>query len=353
MSPHWLHGLAAVAFTLPGQPVGAQTATPDTPRTFTHWVAACDNGWMCQATSLMGGGDEEGLANVAAIIDWPSAPDARPTLRLVQFPSTDPDRIAGAVQLVANTGQTVAARVTMRADQPSDAITLTPEIYALLRAATTLSLHDQHGAEVGFVQLRGLNAALLYIEERQHRVNSVTALVRRGPMPVARITRAPAYPSIRRATPTSAPARSPNEAQISRWLAANACSEQAPAALNSARLDSVHSLALMLCSTGAYQPSYIAYLGTEGRGAVRWAPAPFDYTAPGVPGTRPMLGAAEYDADSGILSDSVRYRGVGDCGATSHYVWDGRRFRLTLRTEMRECGGSDRQLQTWRADVAP
>lgn len=48
----------------------------------------------------------------------------------------------------------------------------------------------------------GAAAALLYMDERQYRVGTISALVRRGPKPAAAVPRPPALPVVKRAPPS-------------------------------------------------------------------------------------------------------------------------------------------------------
>ncbi len=51
------------------------------------------------------------------------------------------------------------------------------------------------------------------------------------------------------------------------------------------------------------------------------------------------------------LATYSKGRGLGDCGVTQHYVWDGSRFRLIDQAEMQECRGSADFIQTWIAEA--
>jgi len=66
-----------------------------------------------------------------------------------------------------------------------------------------------------------------------------------------------------------------------------------------------------------------------------------------IDGSDDMLVNASFD--KGILSTHNKGRGVGDCGSSETYVWDGRRFRMTEARVMSECRGSTNWLATYRA----
>jgi hypothetical protein len=47
----------------------------------------------------------------------------------------------------------------------------------------------------------------------------------------------------------------------------------------------------------------------------------------------------------------MKGRGIGDCGGSQHYVWDGTEFRLVAVEEMGECRGVVDFISVWRARV--
>ena len=60
---------------------------------------------------------------------------------------------------------------------------------------------------------------------------------------------------------------------------------------------------------------------------------------------------SEYDPGSRTLRGFNKGRGIGDCGTSQTYVWDGSRFRLTEATSMGECRGAWRWIPVWTAQV--
>jgi len=79
--------------------------------------------------------------------------------------------------------------------------------------------------------------------------------------------------------------------------------------------------------------------------------AKFDY-APGeteASGGTAMLVNAGWDAKTGQLSSYDKGRGLGDCGTSKEYVWDGAMFRLVEARAMPDCRGSVNWLAIWRA----
>lgn len=65
----------------------------------------------------------------------------------------------------------------------------------------------------------------------------------------------------------------------------------------------------------------------------------------------PYLVNACYDQGTRRLATFAKRRGLGDCGVTQQFTWDGSYFRLVEQTEMGECRGSVDYITTWRAAV--
>ena len=116
------------------------------------------------------------------------------------------------------------------------------------------------------------------------------------------------------------------------------------------RLDAKHSLVLVAhpCNNGAYNLFSTALIVDEGG---RVAPARFDMD----PGMGMEVGGqvvnGDWDPRTRRLGTFARARGVGDCGTTKSYAWDGAGFRLVEQMEMEECRGSTDFITTWRARV--
>jgi hypothetical protein len=77
--------------------------------------------------------------------------------------------------------------------------------------------------------------------------------------------------------------------------------------------------------------------------AGKWTfePAKFDYGATGFSADSkiPLLVNADWDAATQTIGSFSKGRGLGDCGSSESWVWDGTMFRLTDATVMGECRG--------------
>src|SRR5262249_7787813 len=115
---------------------------------------------------------------------------------------------------------------------------------------------------------------------------------------------------------------------------------------------SVHSLSttqmllLVPCGSGAYNFSSVALIATGAGGRRSYAMAQVDEASAELINT-------DFDPGTGRLSSSYMSRGLGDCGESHDYVWDGTMFRLVEVQAMNECRGSYNWIILWRARVTP
>jgi len=216
------------------------------------------------------------------------------------------------------------------------------------------------GASTQAVSLNGAAAALLWIDEKQGRLNTPTALIRRGDRPASTVPVAPPLPTV-----TPAPAvdqagfgdvnqRVP-AALRARTEVGTCLKESAMPAVSdmvmSARLDARTELWGVPCGAGAYNVTHNWYLtGPDGRD-----PRPAILAGTAGPGADPVMpdnstvnGA--YDPKTRTLSAFAKGRGIGDCGSAQTWAWTGDRFVLTQESTMGECAGvpSDLWPVAWR-----
>jgi hypothetical protein len=105
------------------------------------------------------------------------------------------------------------------------------------------------------------------------------------------------------------------------------------------RLDLRHSLVVIphLCGNGAYnETSSVFVIDQAGR------------TRRAVPDT---VVNGDWDARTRTLSSYAKGRGLGDCGVSQDYVWDGATLRLVRQAQLGECRGGRDYITTWRAAV--
>jgi hypothetical protein len=308
-------------------------------RTFQDWTVGCDNGRACHAVALMPETwPDDGLtmsvrrgaeAGAQPVVTFELGADSNAAAL-----SADGKRLA--VRLVGADGETRVA--------PAD----TAIAIAALRTAGRLQLLGADGKALGTVSLKGASAALLYIDDQQGRLGTPTALVRPGPgAPAARAPRLPVVtaPPVSKARPAVLSA-----AALRALRSKHGCSigeVGGPDEAESVALTAGESLLLLACGSGAYNVSFVPFVVRRGG---RTEIAPFDHR-PGwwAEEGKPILVNAAWDKARGLLSSYSKGRGLGDCGTTSDYAWDGRAFRLVEQAEMDECRGSRDYITTWRA----
>ncbi len=311
---------------------------PPAPRTFTDWFVGCDNGRSCQADGLSPENDPDGLT--MAIIRAGAA-NAGLEIRI--------NSGGLAVAALAADGRKLSISPLGRDNgafiRPQDAAAF----IEALRPAGRLGLLDARGAEIGYVSLRGFNAALLYMDEQQRRLGTVTALVRKGA--AATVPPPPALPNIVLPPRSAAHPRRLSQAEIGKRVKALKCDVPASAATDSdhIRLDAHTTLVLFACERFAYNFASYALLIDEA-GKVR--DASFDESPGEGEGNGNRLVNPSWDPNARRLSVLDKGRGLGDCGVAQNYVWDGTRFRMVYEALMYSCRGNTDFIPTWRATVS-
>jgi hypothetical protein len=303
-------------------------------KTFRDWTVGCDNGGACQAVALAPEDAEEDY--VPLVVTRDAGPDAAPG---ISFSVTD-DR-AGSVTVDGRRIAVAADGTVADAD--------VPVLLKAMRGATALAFDDGHGKPAK-VSLAGASAALLYIDDHQGRVGTVTALVRVGGKPASSVPKAPVLPVVTQPPASSAPAIVLAAGVAKTFAGDLGCDadlkDYAPEAH---RLDARTTLVLVPhpCENGAYNYMASAVLVRPGAKPVL---ARFD-ASPGMDQGDELLVNAGYDDKTRRLSTFAKGRGLGDCGVTEAFAWDGTQFRLVDQTAMGECRGSMDYIQTWRAEV--
>ncbi|WP_312145772.1 DUF1176 domain-containing protein [Brevundimonas sp.] len=316
----------------------ADAATPVRPETrkFRDWLAVCDNGNACSAfgPAASSGGW------IRVTLD--AGPAARPQVHAGLV-----DRAAGPEGLTLSVdGQRFA--LTMESDSVGRIQDPTPGLIDALAKGRRLSLGDDVALSPS-----GAAAALLWIDERQGRLGTAGALVRRGATPASSVPAAPALPRVVSAlavAQTNLPSRTlpaafEARADVKQCRADTAYSPTFQSNVTVDRLAADQELWGVPCFSGAYNFG-LRYFVTEPNGA---NPQPVRFPTSREPADEVVNG--EYDPTSRTLTAFNKGRGVGDCGIASVWAWTGRDFALVSESEMRECWGVPADLwpSTWRS----
>lgn len=335
----------------------APQAAPRTEtKPFRDWQATCDNGNACYAFGFAPDHDAGWVR-----IFMPAGPDAEPEIAFGLWGenlSADDDPAV----IVDGRAFPAARAGASDADAPVGEIRAgARSVIAAMAAGRRMEI--QAGETVS-ISANGASAALLWIDERQGRLGTTTALLRRGDQPASRVPAAPPLPELRPAPAAvqtgfgddkqtlPAPLRARKavqdclaESEHSEWLLQN---------VMSARLDADTELWAVPCGSGAYNILHQWYLtGPGGRD-----PRPADL--PGSEGRRraeegsvwPDNGTVNggYAPNARTITAFSKGRGLGDCGTTQTWTWTGERFELQAERSMGHCAGVpwDYWPTTWR-----
>lgn len=314
---------------------------------FHEWAVGCDNGGACTAVALADTAAPDRPVTMAVTI--PAGGAAEPHVDIRFWEGT------GAAVRIDGTDFPLVAGLDaegLPAVRPADPRAF---LQAMRRGREALLVGDK-GETFGRLSTSGATAALLFVDERQGRIGTVTAFVRPGPAGPEAVPAPPALPAVQAAPASTAPPRAFAKAEADR-IRAQLCRDVEPEAeaedwgeTELFRLDAAHSLALVpsRCWSGAYNiGSLLLVAKDEGP----WLPAGFD--VPPDPDAEGMERAILFNPiwEGGRLETLLKGRGLGDCGTREAFVWDGARFRLVERAEMPECRGSIDYIPLFRAEV--
>lgn len=318
--------------------------------TFKDWTVGCDNGLACQAVALMPQTMPDGALSV--VVTRAEGAAALLAIEMSGLTSKS-DRFRIVIDgKVAYAGEMQAGSEMMKVSA-LDAIKLA----RTMAKGRVMTVIDGAGTDLGTASLSGASAAFRYADAAQGRAGSRGAIIATGAKKSNGKTSSLPVIIAKKIKPTDI---LPDTAAIV------ALSENSPCATEryGPTQDAAYSLGtdasgpqaliLLNCGSGAYNFSVGVYVGLrDANGKWAFAPAKFDYTP-----TRFAEGSdlalvvnADWDANTQSLSGYSKGRGIGDCGSSESYVWDGSMFRLTSATLMDQCRGSLDWIPVWRATV--
>lgn len=336
--------LALVEASPTGAKVDASASSANPPsqtRTFRDWTAVCDNLNTCNAYGPAD--DHAGFV----LIRLEAGPAARPRLLAGAWSLTETAaRLSMAIDGQAFPGQMdlgLSEHPILTIERPTD-----PLLSALANGRTvTLSAAGQSTS----ISLSGAAAALLWIDERQGRLGTTTALIRKGTRPASEVPQAPAAPRLS-ATPAIAQDNLPTtlarqvsalpEVRQCRLDNAESPSRDDPWRVN--RLGSNRLLWSLPCGAGAYNLSQVYVLSANDGSAARVVIFPTSDEP-----THQIVNS-DFDATTNTISAFNKGRGLGDCGQMASWQWTGTSFALRQEEAMNDCLGltSDYWPTTWQ-----
>lgn len=326
----------------PGTAIAARAAQggPES-RAFRDWRAVCDNGGRCAAHA---GSDTSGWL----MVRMDAGPNARPEI-LADLPE-----IGGvAIRLFIDGRSHALVRASGEGGGHAVPTEATSTILARLAAAREIRLVAP--AFEATIPAAGISATMLWIDERQGRLGTTTALVRRGDRPPSTVPEAPALPTVT-AAPSVSQAGFGDSAQtlpaaLEALPAVQGCrsgtgqTAWVQKEVRSARLDATTELWAVPCFTGAYNIGHEWFVTGPGGSNPRAALLP---SSSGATDGETINGA--FAPGTRTLTAFAKGRGIGDCGIVQAWTWTGREFVLTHEAEMQDCDGIPASLwpTTWR-----
>jgi len=324
-------------------------------REYGDWVAGCDNALSCEAVALMPDenfGHFESLTLQRSRVGGPAIDGAPLSIKLNGF-DTSTDRYRIVIDgFVMDTGaidpDSKAIEVTSK-----DAVRLARGI----AKGSRMQVQDGEGKLMASFSLKGSAATLRYMDDKLGLTGSKDAIVAQGRRDARAYT--PDIPVIS-AKRINENGRIPDTGDLVALTEETACAkdrygvteDRAYALGKTAGVD--RALILVSCGNGAYNFRSAAYLATSKDGApwqISLAPFDIEPRASGSAANIPTLINADWDASRQTLASYAKTRGLGDCGDTAAYVWDGEKFRLSGAASMPACRGSQDWITVWRTKV--
>jgi Protein of unknown function (DUF1176) len=345
LPPALAAAFAPLAFAVLAAPAVAQqkpsaASTQVQPlKQFKDWVVGCDNARSCTALGLS---PDEGVFGPYVKIGRTGDADAMPRIAFAMA-LDDSTTVASASLRLTLDGRDIpglpAQPLPANVDGDLVRASLAPvhvnAFVAALRNGTRLHVQLLDGAKEtasGAVSLAGSTAALLYMDDQQKRVGTVTALVRKGDAPASSIPPIPGLPVVtaKRMTGIDKP-KPPLPKGIVRPRD-EACKDYPDMVF---RLSPSQFLWGLCMQPAAYNFDYTFFVAGQGRAQ------PADFTAPGLEQDRGagVLTSPSLSEDGMVLNSYAKGRGIGDCGVSADWAWDGKAFRLMRVTMMGSCRG--------------
>ena len=317
---------AAAALVMAGAAQAAGT------KTVKDWTAVCSNIGDCTA---FGFSAEDADPGAYLKIDRQAGPAAQPQVTIVLGAG---DRQPTENWTLTLDGKPIAGLAPVHAVGSDSGARATLSTAAAARLIEALrngqSLELKGTTEAGSVSLAGSAAVLLWVDDQQGRVGTVTALTKKGPAAAASVHARGAPPLIRPAPPASQ-AGLPKRAPKALAKGAEDCDPASDPDDTIARLAPGVVLWGPQCEGGAYNSVNVFFVGDERGAHVTRVKFP---EAPGAGQARDdILMNVGFDAPSQTLSSFSKGRGIADCGSTASWVWDGKAFQMAHEEIMTEC----------------
>ncbi len=328
--------LPMLVFAVPSQAQGYKAVK--------DWVGGCDNTRHCTAIGLAAEGAES-----YALLQFERGPAAGDQVRSIRLrvdheisrENTWTLRTDDAELLQFNDMHLVDAQSGPGIDIIIEAIGELEALMGAMRSADSLTVVGD-GGPVGSISLSGASAIMLWIDEQQGRLGTTTALVRRGEKSPQSVPAATPPPQLRGvpAEPLGTEDAADLGAEVRAGLTDDSCEPLDPESGMRDEAWGVDDRALvkLLCYRGAYNFGSSWFL-VDGDAITALAfPIPAENGGAAMDSTADLVNA-DLAAGSGQLSSFNKGRGIGDCGSSGQWRWDGERFQLESYATMGDCRG--------------
>ncbi|QJB70404.1 DUF1176 domain-containing protein [Parasphingorhabdus halotolerans] len=340
--------------------LAASVPQPSEIKIFKDWAVGCDNGGDCQAVSLEPENDSGGIGNGEGLLTMIRTAGNDDIFKIhVLIQSGDFDRYKMMVD-----GRLVDTGPIAKGDNPIEIVGEDArKVSKALARGMRMEITGPNGESLTSISLSGSTAAMRYMDARQKRAGTNTALVAKG----RRMFR-PLEASIPVITVDQWEASKliPETGEIVSLVENSACKNERYGVVEDQvfpmgkRGNKNRALVLISCGSGAYNFSSAVYIGEYispakggGKTATGWQFKLAKFDKPpswGGDGGPPLLVNADWDETNQLLGSYAKGRGLGDCGTAERFVWDGEQFRLVEASQMNECRGGYEWITTWRAN---
>jgi len=314
----------------PGPPAPrALTAKVPDAAQFGDWSVACDNIRYCEILAADG--------NTRALTLYVSrmAPGtAQPTVEVYR---SFADGIPAAAYIEID-----GRRSDFAIDSEGNLIGPPAAFLAALAKANSAQAIGSGGKVLGAIPVMGASAALRWMDDRQERADTVTAIVAKGARPATSVPPPPPLPEVVMPEISDAPPQQLSAQAVRDIRAISDYCDDDREIFETHRLDAKHTVGLVFCFLAAYQGPHIVVVIDEDGG---WEPASIEQPShraefePNSP-WRYMLTTADYNSEDRLLTFWSKGRGLADCGSSGSWAWDGEVFRLTAWQELEPCRGA-------------
>jgi len=191
------------------------------------------------------------------------------------------------------------------------------------------------------ISLTGVVAAMLWMDDQQKRIGTVTALVKPGDKPATTVPAPPAAPVVTAAKIPPGPASDKAPAAVIAKARAICEDKTISESEDATRLAVDQVMYWFPCKdkSGAYNFLYALIIDQRGKPLreVEFK-LPREIAASADGGVEMNMNPG-FDASTQTMSLFNKGRGIADCGQSSEWAWDGRGFRMIESKQMPTCKG--------------